>query len=61
MTACRSCGSDRLHLFLDLGVTPSANKLLDEADLDSTEPLYPLQVAFCEDCTLVQLLHVLPA
>lgn len=59
--ACRSCGQATLRPFLDLGVVPIANALLSEADLASEEPRFPLQVAFCESCTLVQLLYALPA
>ncbi|HET7026189.1 MAG TPA: class I SAM-dependent methyltransferase [Candidatus Limnocylindrales bacterium] len=58
---CRSCGAPNPRPFLDLGVTPVANALLDEADLGAPEPRFPLEVAMCESCTLVQLTHVLPA
>ena len=45
--------------FLDLGATPLANSLLREQDAVSEE--YPLEVALCRSCSLVQLLHVLGA
>src|SRR6202051_177482 len=53
--ACRSCGSARLETFLDLGETPLADRLLAEADLGKREITFPLQVAFCHECSLVQI------
>jgi SAM-dependent methyltransferase len=53
--ACRSCGSVRLETFLDLGDTPLADRLLTDADLTQEELVFPLRVAFCEDCSLVQI------
>jgi SAM-dependent methyltransferase len=53
--ACRSCGSRNLTVFLDLGCQPIANALLDEAHLAEEEPRFPLQLAFCKDCALVQV------
>jgi hypothetical protein len=52
---CRSCGSARLETFLDLGETPLADRLLTEADLGKRELTFPLQVAFCHECSLVQI------
>lgn len=59
-TACRSCGGSRLELVLDLGCTPLANALLTAGQLAATERTYPLQLAFCPDCTLVQILETVP-
>ncbi len=55
LTACRSCGSSKLKVFLDLGDTPLADRLLTPAQLADQEPVFPLEVAFCEDCGLVQI------
>ncbi len=52
---CRSCGHAELKLFLDLGVTPLADRLLSRADLLCEELEFPLQVALCEACGLVQI------
>jgi SAM-dependent methyltransferase len=52
---CRSCGGEDLHLVISFGKTPLADVLLDEADLDEPEERYPLEIAFCEDCALLQL------
>jgi SAM-dependent methyltransferase len=56
IAGCRSCGSPRLKSFLSLGETPLANGLLDSNGLRRLEPKYPLDVAFCGECSLVQLL-----
>lgn len=53
--ACRSCGWPHLTTVLDLGATPLANALLHERDLSREEETYPLRVALCENCSLVQL------
>lgn len=57
---CRSCGGSGLRPFLSLGQTPLADALLAPgADL-CAEPTFPLDVAFCPDCTLVQILEEVP-
>ena len=56
---CRSCGAE-VRSFLDLGSTPLANSFLKKEQLDSGEPSFPLEVGFCETCTLVQLMHTVP-
>jgi SAM-dependent methyltransferase len=60
VTACVVCASTDLIQFLDLGVTPLANKFLTEGELDSIEPAYPLRVASCGECGHVQLSEVVP-
>jgi SAM-dependent methyltransferase len=52
---CRSCGVGPLQKVFSLGRTPLANSLLTEDQLAQPEPLYPLEVAFCPACTLIQL------
>lgn len=58
--ACRSCGQTGLQMFLDLGVTPLADRLLMQKQLHEPEPMFPLQVAFCPHCTLMQILETVP-
>jgi SAM-dependent methyltransferase len=60
MLACRSCGASRLELVLSLGETPLANALLTLEDLDRPEPRYPLDLAFCPACTLLQITETVP-
>ena len=52
---CRSCGGKDLMDVLDLGVTPLADRLLTAATIDEPEPTCPLTLAFCPDCSLVQI------
>lgn len=57
---CRSCGGEGLRPFLDLGQTPLADALVHPDQADQPEARFPLEVAFCPDCTLVQILHEVP-
>lgn len=60
LTKCRSCSGAHLTTFLDLGVQPIANALLDEKYLHDPEPKFPLELAFCRDCGLVQVTQTIP-
>lgn len=55
---CRICKSKKLRTFLDLGNQPLANSFVKKEDLNKPESTYPLKVAFCEECHLSQLTHV---
>ncbi|MGE2835278.1 class I SAM-dependent methyltransferase [Mycobacterium sp. SMC-4] len=52
---CRLCDSTALLSVLDLGATPPCEKFLTAADLDQTEPTYPLHLRLCPDCMLLQI------
>ena len=52
---CRHCAAPLGAPFLDLGMSPLANRYLGHDDLTRMEPFYPLQVYFCDACYLVQL------
>jgi SAM-dependent methyltransferase len=52
---CRSCGAAELVSVLDLGTTPLANSLVAPVNRDEIEPRYPLELLFCEVCSLVQI------
>jgi len=54
-TACRGCGRSGLEVVLDLGEMPLANAIVKEEDLARPEPRYPLALAYCPDCWLVQV------
>lgn len=58
-TDCRACGSTALHKFLVLGPQPLANAFPRSSDEFAAEERYPLDVYFCEQCALVQLLDVI--
>lgn len=51
VTECRICGSSNLRKYLDLGNQPLANNLVEGLSAKK----YPLQVLFCEKCSLSQL------
>jgi SAM-dependent methyltransferase len=53
---CSACGAPDLEQFLDLGLSPIADAYT--ATADEVSPTYPLQVAVCPKCQLVQLLEV---
>lgn len=55
-TTCRSCDGALLEPVVDLGSTPIANALLYSLDDAVSEARYPLEVVFCADCSLVQIL-----
>ncbi len=58
---CRSCGGEDLRVILDLGLHPVANALLVQEELDRPEARYPLAVAFCRACALLQVTETVPA
>ena len=58
--ACRSCGGMGLSPVLSLGRTPLANALLTEAQLAEPEGTFPLDLAFCPSCALVQITETVP-
>jgi len=57
---CRSCHSTEGSLVLDLGVQPLANNLLRTEDLSKPEPKFPLRLAVCRSCWLLQILDLVP-
>ena len=52
---CRVCGCDRLVKYLDLGMMPLANNLAPSAVEAKQMRRFPMQVQFCECCSLSQL------
>ena len=59
-TACRACGGEDLEVVLSLGRTPLANALLHPDQISQPEPTYPLDLAFCPGCGLLQLTESVP-
>src|SRR5579859_8205368 len=57
---CRSCGSSHGALVLDLGIQPLANNLLRPEDLAKPEPKFPLRLAVCQSCWLMQIVDLVP-
>lgn len=58
---CRSCNSSKILPILDLGKVPLANALLSKEDLSNADASrYPLELVFCQDCSLVQITETVP-
>jgi hypothetical protein len=53
-TTCRCCKNGDLTQVLDLGLMPPANAFLKREDFDA-EKRYPLTLAYCRDCALIQV------
>ena len=60
VASCRGCGDDGLTPVIAFGDVPLADVLLRREDLERTEPAYPLTLAFCGRCALLQLTHSVP-
>ncbi len=52
---CRSCGSENLQDIIYFGETPLSDALLTEKQLTEEEIKVPLTLAFCPNCSLVQI------
>jgi SAM-dependent methyltransferase len=57
---CRSCGGSHGTPVLDLGLQPLANNLLRPEDQGKPEPKFPLRLAVCQSCWLLQILDLVP-
>jgi SAM-dependent methyltransferase len=57
---CRSCAARSGELILDLGEQPLANNLLAPEDLAQPEPRFPLRLAVCTECWLLQITDLVP-
>jgi SAM-dependent methyltransferase len=58
--ACLGCAAASPEPFLDLGALPLANSFLRPEDATRPEPRFPLAVAYCASCHLVQLTTLAP-
>jgi len=59
-TCCRSCAGATLIPVLDLGTTPLANRLPTREQLAEPEPVYPLHLVLCPQCSLLQITETVP-
>jgi SAM-dependent methyltransferase len=57
---CLGCDALLPEPFLDLGVTPLANSYVRPERAGEREPAFPLAVAYCPTCHLVQLTDLVP-
>jgi novobiocin biosynthesis protein NovU/D-mycarose 3-C-methyltransferase len=58
-TTCRICDSDQLTLLVDYGDMPLAGGFLSRDEL-TYQAAFPLRLARCADCTLMQILDIVP-
>ena len=58
-TKCRSCGYEGIVKFLELGNIPPVNAFIQEEKIKD-EKFYPLNLAYCPNCFLVQLEEIVP-
>ncbi|MDO8435405.1 MAG: class I SAM-dependent methyltransferase [bacterium] len=58
-TTCRCCEGSNLVKIMDFGNMPLAGGFLKQEDF-ADEKVFPLEVDFCNDCTLVQVPQVIP-
>ncbi len=56
--SCRVCKKNNFTKIFTFGPTPLANAFLDSKRIDSGELFYPLDVYFCNECSFVELGHV---
>src|SRR5688572_15423540 len=60
-TNCRGCGSGDLQLLIDYGLMPLAGGFMKPEEIATCNIVYPLRLAKCADCTLMQVLDSVPA
>lgn len=53
---CRLCGSERISTVFRLNDTPLEDQFLSTDAIE--QPVYPLELAMCEDCGYVHLPHI---
>jgi len=58
--ACRACGGTHVETVLSLGQSALANALVAKEDLGKPDRTYPLDLAFCKTCALVQITETVP-
>ena len=58
LTRCRFCKSKNLTNIIDLGLMPLAGAFIKDKNFKN-EKLYPLNLLYCNDCSLVQVKEVI--
>ena len=58
-TTCRQCNSSDLTLAIKINKTPPANSFVKKSQINLDQPLYPLNVYFCNKCMHLQLVDVI--
>jgi hypothetical protein len=55
---CRLCGSHRITSVLKLNDTPLEDQFVKLKEKDIVQPVYPLDLAICEECGYLHLSHI---
>ena len=55
---CRVCGKNDFTKVFNFGPTPLANEFLKKGEVDKEESFFPLEVYFCNNCSFLELGHV---
>ena len=55
---CRICQSNRIVTILQLNETPMEDQFVSQKQLGVEQPVYPLDLAICEDCGYVHLPYI---
>ena len=55
---CRMCDGTKFEKVIDFGYNPLVNSLIEKENLDKTEPVFPLVVKRCVQCSLVQIQEI---
>lgn len=56
---CKSCGYEDIQRFLELGDIPPVNAFIPQEEIKN-EKKYPLNLAYCPHCFIVQLEEIVP-
>ena len=57
--SCRLCKNKSLSRVLELEPTPAGNNFLTKKEkLENNEPIFPLELFFCDNCFHIQLGHI---
>ncbi|MEK6871646.1 MAG: methyltransferase domain-containing protein [Nanoarchaeota archaeon] len=59
-SVCKICHASTLKKFISFGKMPVANAYVQKEDLTGAEYFYDMEVGFCESCTMVQMINVVP-
>ena len=58
-SSCRVCGSKNMETVIKLNPTPSEGAFVSKTELSIKQNVYKLEVAFCKDCSFLQLPYLL--
>ena len=57
---CKICNSFSLKEFINFGKMPVSNAYVKKENLNDEEFTYDMEVGFCENCKMVQMINIVP-